>query len=273
MRTPAAALAAVGVILSGRAAGAQGSPGADPSYRLSLAATAAAEASLRLHDTAAAWLRPDEAAPGPLASWREPRGEWREAGGVSLDPADPKRFRIAEGSGVLVNGDAGKTTDLLTVEEHGDVRVELEFAIPKGSNSGVYLQGRYEVQVFDSHGTAKPAYPGAECGGIYPRWTAERGEFEGHSPRVDASRPPGEWQSLDVLFRAPRFDAAGRKVRSARFERVTLNGALIHENVEVQGPTRAARWDDERPTGPLMLQGDHGPVAYRDVRLTSVAAE
>lgn len=214
-----------------------------------------------------------EAAAGPLAAWREPRGAWRAAGAVSLDPADPKRFRIAGDRGVLVNGDAGRTTDLLTVEEHGDVRVELEFAIPKGSNSGVYLQGRYEVQVFDSHGAAKSAYPGAECGGIYPRWTAERGEFEGHSPRVDASRPPGEWQSLDVLFRAPRFDAAGRKVRSARFERVTLNGTLIHENVEVHGPTRAARWDDERPTGPLMLQGDHGPVAYRGVRLTSLAAE
>jgi hypothetical protein len=261
MRSSAVALAIVGVILSGRAARAQRSPG-EPSYRLYLAATAAAEASLRRHDPA-----------DPLAAWREPRGEWRTAGAVSLDPADPKRFRIAGGTGVLVNGDAGRTTDLLTVEEHGDAHVALEFVIPKGSNSGVYLQGRYEVQVFDSFGAPKAAYPGAECGGIYPRWTAQRGEHEGHSPRVDASRPPGEWQSLEVLFRAPRFDAAGRKTRNARFERVTLNGTLIHENVEVEGPTRAARWEhDERPSGPLMLQGDHGPVAFRNVRFTPVAA-
>ncbi len=208
-----------------------------------------------------------------LHGWRAPTGEWQAVGGVALDPADPGRFRVTPGSGVLLNGASGRTVNLLTEAEWGDVEAELEFCIPRGSNSGVYFMGRYEIQVYDSFGVARDKYPGIECGGIYPRWTAERGEFEGHSPRVNASKPPGEWQRFQVLFRAPRFDATGRKVRNACFVRVIHNGQVIHENVELTGPTRAAVWEDpkdEKPTGPLMLQGDHGPVAYRHLRVRPV---
>jgi hypothetical protein len=90
---------------------------------------------------------------------------------------------------------------------------------------------------------------------------------------VNASLPPGQWQTFDVVFRAPRFDASGKKTRSARFVKVAHNGKLIHENVEVTGPTRAATYNDEKPTGPLMLQGDHGPVAYRNVRVRPLLSE
>jgi sugar phosphate isomerase/epimerase len=171
-----------------------------------------------------------------------------------------------------VNGDEGRTSDLVTREEWGDVEVHVEFLVPKGSNSGVYLMGRYEVQVLDSFGVAKSDYPGNECGGIYPRWL-DGTNVGGRSPRVNASRPPGEWQSFDVLFRAPRFDAAGRKTAHARFVKVVHNGITVHENVDVTGPTRAARYEDEAregPRGPLQLQGDHGPVAYRNLRLRPV---
>lgn len=208
-----------------------------------------------------------------LHGWRAPTGEWQAVGGVTLDPADAGRFQITPGAGVLLNGATGRTVNLLTEGEWGDVEAELEFCIPRGSNSGVYFMGRYEIQVYDSFGVERGAYPGIECGGIYPRWTAARGEFEGHSPRVNASRPPGEWQRFEVLFRAPRFDAAGRKVRPACFVRVVHNGRVIHENVELTGPTRAAVWEDpkdEKPVGPLMLQGDHGPVAWRNLRLRPV---
>ena len=105
---------------------------------------------------------------------------------------------------------------------------------------------------------------------IYPRWTPARNEFEGHSPRVNASKPPGEWQAFDVVFRAPRFDADGKKTENAKFVKVAHNGQVVHENVEVTGPTRAAAFDDEKPAGPLLLQGDHGPVAYRNIRIKKV---
>jgi hypothetical protein len=209
-----------------------------------------------------------------LAGWRAPAGEWLAVKGVSLDAAHPGQFAVEEGEGVLLNGVSGRTVNLLSETEHGDVEAHLEFVIPKGSNSGIYFQGRYEIQVYDSYGVAKDKYPGIECGGIYPRWTEARGEFEGHSPRVNASKPPGQWQSLDVVFRAPRFDAAGRKLRNACFVKVVFNGQVIHENVELTGPTRAAQWEDnEKATGPLMLQGDHGPVAYRNLRLKPVVQQ
>ena len=184
--------------------------------------------------------------------------------------ADPTRLQVTSGTGVLLNGEGGRTVNLVSTEEFGDVEAHVEFCLPRGSNSGVYFMGRYELQVYDSHGVARDKYPGIECGGIYPRWTGARGEFEGHSPRVNASRPPGEWQSFEVVFRAPRFDAAGRKLRNACFVKVVHNGQLIHENIELTGPTRAAVWEDvkdEKPLGPLMLQGDHGPIAYRNLRM------
>jgi hypothetical protein len=198
-----------------------------------------------------------------LQEWRDP-GEWMEAAGAAPGKEDPKRLTTEAGSGLLVNGPTGKTVDLLSRYEHGDVEANLEFMVPEGSNSGVYFQGRYEIQIFDSWGVETPKY--SDCGGIYERWKDEKG-YEGHAPRVNASRPPGEWQSFQVVFRAPRFDDQGRKVSNARFVKVVHNGTVVHENVEVTGPTRAARFEDEKPLGPLMLQGDHGPVAFRNIRL------
>ena len=89
-------------------------------------------------------------------------------------------------------------------------------------------------------------------------------------PGQVASRRPGEWQSYHIWFRAPRFDATGKKIENARFIKVTHNGQVIHENVEVPRPTCAALALDEKPKGPLMLQGDHGPVAYRNLRIKPV---
>lgn len=203
-------------------------------------------------------------AKGDLANIRPPFGDWKTAGDVRLDPANPARFVAVPGKGVLHNGD-GKTVDILSTAEYGDLRVSYEFNIPKGSNSGVYFMGRYEIQIFDSYGVTTPK--SSDCGGIYDRWIDGRG-VEGHAPLVNASKPAGEWQTVEVTFRAPRFDASGRKVENARFKRVTLNGQLIHQNVEVSGPTRSAHYQDEQPGGPLMAQGDHGPVAFRNLRIT-----
>lgn len=206
-----------------------------------------------------------------FAAWRPPTAEWVTAQGVGLSTADPSRFAIEPGSGLIVNGPKGRSVNLVSQSAFGDVEAHVEFCLARHSNSGVYLLGRYEVQIYDSHGVLKDKYPGIECGGIYPRWTEARAEFEGHSPRVNASKPPGEWQSFDVLFRAPRFDASGKKTENARFVKVVHNGQVVHENVEVTGPTRAAMFADEQATGPLMLQGDHGPIAYRNVRITPVS--
>ena len=207
---------------------------------------------------------------GDLGAFRENTGAWVTASAVFPDPKDGRKLAWKPGAGAVVNGKEGRTVHLFTRKEHGDVAVHLEFMVPKGSNSGVYFQGRYEIQILDSWGVETPKF--SDCGGIYQRWREEpeakqRG-YEGRPPRVNAARRPGEWQTLDVIFRAPRFDASGRKRANARFEKVVLNGVVIHVNAEVSGPTRAAAYQDEKPLGPLMLQGDHGPVAYRNIWIT-----
>ena len=203
---------------------------------------------------------------------RQPVGEWLTAEGVLLHKEDNRRFSLKAGEGILVNGEKGRTRNLITEHEHGDVEAHIEFVVPKGSNSGVYFMGRYEIQAFDSWG--KPEVKYADCGGIYQRWMEkEKRGYEGHAPRTNASRPPGEWQTFDVIFRAPRFDARGRKTANARFVKVVHNGVTIHENVEVTGPTRSPAFNDEKAKGPLMFQGDHGPVAYRNVRVKSLTLD
>ena len=203
-----------------------------------------------------------------LDDWlaRSPDGkhEWAVVGGVGLHPNDPTRFVAEPGEGVFYNGPTGRTADLYTTHQHGDCELHIEFVVPKGSNSGVYFMARYEIQVLDSWGETELRY--GTCGGIYARWIDGQ-SVGGAPPRVNASKPPGEWQTYDVAFRAPRFDGNGRKIANATFVKVVWNGQVVHENVEVDGPTRGAMLEAEQPTGPLMLQGDHGPVAYRNVVL------
>jgi len=203
---------------------------------------------------------------GDLSAWRGNTGDWTVVQDAALAPGNETLLAGQAGAGAILNGPQGKTVNLLTKQEFGDVRAHVEFMVSKDSNSGVYLMGRYEVQVFDSW--QKPSeYPGIECGGVYERWDESRDPkgFEGHSPRVNASKAPGQWQTFDVVFRAPRFDKNGRKIANARFEKVVHNSVLVHRAVEVTGPTRASAYEDEKPLGPLMLQGDHGPVAYRNL--------
>lgn len=203
-----------------------------------------------------------------LSAWRGDTGQWTIVGDTSLDRQSERLLTTKPGAGAIVNGPTGRTRHLLSKQEFGDIRAHLEFMVSKDSNSGVYFMGRYEIQVFDSW-QKESDYPGIECGGIYQRWdeSKEPKGFEGHSPRVNASRAPGQWQTLDVVFRAPRFDRAGRKIADARFEKVVHNEAVVHTDVQLTGPTRAGAYNDEKLLGPLMLQGDHGPVAYRNVWL------
>ena len=205
-----------------------------------------------------------------LSSWAGDTGQWEIVGEVKADPADVRRFVTSPGTGVAVNGPTGRTRNLLSKHQHGDVEAHIEFVVPKGSNSGVYFQGRYEIQILDSWGVKDLKH--GDCGGIYQRWANGRG-FEGHPPKVNVSKPPGEWQTFDCIFRAPRFDAEGKKIANAKFVKVVHNGILVHENVEVTGPTRAAAFGDEKATGPLMLQGDHGPVAYRNIWLRALPSD
>lgn len=152
-------------------------------------------------------------------------------------------------------------------QEFGDHQLHVEFWLPvmngaqgQGrANSGVYLQGSYEIQVLDSYGL-KPG-PG-DCGAIY-----------GVGPAmVNACRPAGTWQSFDIFFRAPKFNADGSKAADARVT-ILQNGVLIHEHAAIPGPTAAGIERDITKPGPVMLQ-DHGnPVRFRNIWVRPLGAQ
>ena len=206
-----------------------------------------------------------------LESWQGDCDGWIEAGNAELDPHDGRALVANPGKGVWISSLKGRADfrNLTSKERFADQEVHVEFLVSKHSNAGVKLLGLYEIQITDSHGKKKPT--ANDCGGIYPRAELKPRYHtidEGVPPRSNAAKPAGQWQTLDITFRPPRFDAQGEKTENARFVKVVLNDQVIHEDVELQWPTgHAWRKDKEVDRGPLFLQGDHGPVAYRNVRV------
>ncbi|MEM9326894.1 MAG: family 16 glycoside hydrolase [Bacteroidota bacterium] len=201
----------------------------------------------------------------------ETKGEnWQIVGSVVSDFQERHHIGTTKGTGVLLNQQTPEQkAHIFTGFDHGDIELDIEFLMPKGSNSGIYFQSRYEIQLYDSW--MVEALEPKDCGSIYERWDPSKPDgqqgYEGHPPRINAAKAPGLWQHFHIKFRAPRFDANGNKTANAVFEEVIHNGVTIHENVEVTGPTRAAITDDsEVPVAPLMIQGDHGPVAFRNIQ-------
>lgn len=209
-----------------------------------------------------------------LSAFQSTAANWQIVGKVQAPFAKEKSLDTQKGTSVLVNLPDGKNkAQLFTKFEHGDIDLELEVMMPGGSNSGVYLQGRYEIQLLDSWGKERPTF--GDMGGIYQRWDDSQPDgqkgYEGTAPLVNAAQAPGLWQHLRISFQAPRFDAQGKKVQNARILFVELNGITIHENVELTGPTRGSYvgGGNEAPMGPIVIQGDHGPVAFRNIKYRS----
>ena len=202
-----------------------------------------------------------------LSGFKEASTNWKIVGDVYVDRSQKRTITSTPGTGVLLSIPAPKSRgNLFTNFEHGDIELEIDVMMPVASNSGIYFQGRYEVQLFDSWGVKDVAF--SDMGGLYQRWddAKEKKGYEGHAPKINAAKSPGLWQNLKVLFHAPRFNDAGEKIKNAEFKEVWLNGQLIHKNVEVTGYTRGTKLHEEAPTGPLMIQGDHGPVAIKNIK-------
>ena len=179
-------------------------------------------------------------------------------GKPGLSEANEKTLAVSEGGEAMVNkvGGHGESWDIYSKKKFGDCRIELDVMVPKGSNSGIYVMGEYEVQVLDSYGKKKMG-PG-DMGAIYGA----------SPPPVNASKEPGEWQKYVIEWQAPRFDADGKKTENAKFIKVELNGQTLHKNLEMPKPTPGGVAGKEAATGPIMFQGDHGPVAYRNISIT-----
>jgi hypothetical protein len=159
----------------------------------------------------------------------------------------------------------------ITRDAFGDCQLHVEFATPAPpagdgqgrGNSGIYLMGKYEIQVLDSY--QNTTYPDGQAAAVYGQYP----------PQVNASRPPGRWQTYDIVFHAPRFDSNGKLSRPARVT-VLHNGVLAQDNVELVGPTEhkvRAPYEKHPEKLPLALQ-DHGnPVRFRNIWIRQIPAE
>jgi len=215
---------------------------------------------------AAVWavlIIPAVALADPPPGWKmkhPDKGKWVVGTTVVVESKDPKRkdaqrLVAKEGGTDVINLEPA--SDLISDAKYGDCTVEVEFLIPKGSNSGVYMMGEYEVQIYDTfEKKGKDAKPG-DMGGIYT--------FA--APKVFADKGPGVWQQFVIDFQAPKFEG-GTKVSNAKFLKVTFNDKVIHENVECKNVTPGGLTGKEMPEGPLMFQGDHGQVAFRNIKVT-----
>jgi hypothetical protein len=178
--------------------------------------------------------------------------EWQHADG------SPAKWNIADGAFTVVRN----TGDIRTRRVFGDCQLHIEWSAPAQiegegqgrGNSGVFLQGRYEVQVLDSYGN--PTYTNGQAASIYKQ----------HAPLVNASRKAGEWQSYDIVFRAPRFDRNGGLEKPA-YVTVLHNGVLVQDHVELKGSTvfiGTPAYQKHNAKEPIVLQ-DHGnPVRFRN---------
>ncbi len=204
-----------------------------------------------------------------LSPFKNPSANWTIKGGV-IGNLNAETLTPKAGTGVLLCTLRGPKyqakDDLYSNLEHGDIKISFDFIIPKGSNSGFYLQSRYEVQILDSWLKKYPT--DGDCGAIYHRWDESRGKgnegYEGHAPRQNACKATGLWNHIDIDFKALTFDASGKKLTNARFNKVVLNGVLIHENIELLGVTRGSVLQ-EVAKAPFRIQGDHGAVAFKNI--------
>jgi hypothetical protein len=220
--------------------------------------------------TAATWAQHDPKRPAPKVVDPGPAGgvpadavvlfdgkdlsRWR-----SQKDAGPARWKVENGSFEVAKGTGG----IETVQPFGDCQLHVEWSSPRPAvgegqdrgNSGVFLMGRYEVQILDSYQSA--TYPDGQAGSIYGQ----------NPPLVNPTRAPGEWQAYDIVFHGPRFDAAGKLLQPATVT-VFLNGVLVQDHFELSGPSAHKERPPYAPHPtklPIGLQ-DHGhPVRFRNI--------
>ena len=196
--------------------------------------------------------------------------EWHQVKEVELN-ATQQAFVPQQGKGVLVNissqGNDHPASKLITAQEFGDFQLEFDFKLAKNTWSGVYLLGRYRINLNDAYGKTE-LWNGA-MGGLHPRFDDDREwkHYDGVVAKANPSQPIEQWQHLSIEFRAPRFDQHGLKTAYAELMEVKFNGVTIHQNQIATGPGQGALAQNEVSKGPVVFLGDAGPLALRNIKI------
>jgi hypothetical protein len=185
-----------------------------------------------------------------LSFFKKPSDRWRIAGGVSFGLDAGYKNNIADGTGNIVHvGSVKKDDQLVSAEEFGDMVIEFDFMLNQDASATVFFQGRYGISLNDSWSKGKP---GTNICGTVLENTADPASVLTRA-RMNACRAPGLWQRIQVMFRAPRFDAQNNIVSQAAFERVTLNGVVIYDNLVLSGPSKNSPQAGEASSGALVF--------------------
>ncbi len=184
--------------------------------------------------------------------------KWRDGEGDHSRPVD----WIVQDNVFIVNP-ASKVRMIETVEQFGDMQLHLEWRIPadrkldgqKGSNSGVFLMGIYEIQILSTYNNR--TYPDGQAAAIYGQYP----------PLVNASRPQGEWESYDIIFTTPKFAQPGNLLSPA-YVTILQNGVVVHNHKALLGPTGhrvLTKYEAHGATGPIKLQNHDDPIEFRNI--------
>jgi hypothetical protein len=227
-------------------------------FVLTVAVSACTQSACAVGEVPEPTVEPRIINPGPPPSDAIVLFDGKDLSQWAGDNDAPAKWKLEDGA-MVVN----KTGSIRTKQGFGDCQLHIEWATPAKvegddqgrGNSGVFLMGRYELQVLDSY--QNKTYYHGQAGAVYKQ----------SAPLVNASRKPGEWQSYDIIFHAPRRDAEGKVIKPATIT-VLHNGVLIQDHFEILGTTYndgAPRYDKHPDKAPISLQ-DHGnPVRYRNI--------
>lgn len=199
-----------------------------------------------------------------LSSFQSPSKNWSVVGDVTINPTRPGNFKKINGSGILF-ADANKSEASLTTQaSFGDADIEFDFLQERGTISSILLQGRYKINLSDSWGDNTTSVN--NLGGIAQLNTQDISGFSGVAPLVNIAKAPGLWQHVRLRFRAPKF-TNGNKSADALLEELYINGCLVQQSMELQGPSAGAIATNEVNEGPLAFSSSNGVLAIKNLQI------
>lgn len=203
-----------------------------------------------------------------LTAFQNPSRSWSVVGDVITNPDKSDDFKKATGTGILLAETSKTEAYLSTNVSYGDIEMEFDFLLNKGTTAAVLLQGRYRLNLSDSWAETTPSF--TSMGGISQQNVQGSAAFSGATPLVHVAKAPGLWQHVRLRFRTPQFNN-DRKTKNALLEEVYINGCLVQQNLELAGPSVGSSLTSEESSGPVVFYSSSGALALKNLKIRRLA--